>query len=282
MKAAIKQQIEALRTELNDHNYRYYVLDEPIVSDAEYDRLFQQLKALEEAHPELITSDSPTQRVGAQAETAFAEVVHRVPMLSLDNVFNDEELTAFDKRVRDKLGSEKMVEYSCELKLDGLAVSLLYENGELVQAATRGDGFKGEDITHNVRTIHSVPLKLRGSGYPRVLEVRGEVFMNKKGFAALNRMALEKGEKTFANPRNAAAGSLRQLDPRVTAQRPLDMYCYGVGYVEDGSLPDTHAGILQQLKEWGLRVNHEFTLSSGVGGCLAFYYDVMKRRAQLP
>lgn len=282
MKTAIKNQIEALRAQLNEHNYRYYVMDEPTVSDAEYDRLFHELKQLEQQHPEFITADSPTQRVGAQAQTAFAEVVHRVPMLSLDNVFNDEELAAFDKRVRDKLGSEKAVEYSCELKLDGLAVSLLYENGELVQAATRGDGFKGEDITHNVRTIQAVPLKLRGSGYPSVLEVRGEVFMNKKGFAALNKMALEKGEKTFVNPRNAAAGSLRQLDPRLTAQRPLDMYCYGVGYVEGGALPDTHAGILRQLKEWGLRVNHEFVLSQGISGCLDFYNDVMNRRAKLP
>lgn len=282
MKSDIKREIEALRAQLNEHNYRYYVQDDPIVSDAEYDRLLRQLMTLENAHPDLITADSPTQRVGAQAEAAFAEVIHRVPMLSLDNVFNDDELKAFDKRVRDKLGSDANVEYSCELKMDGLAVSLLYENGELVQGATRGDGFKGEDITHNVRTIHAVPLKLRGSGYPTLLEVRGEVFMNKKGFAELNKTALEKGDKTFVNPRNAAAGSLRQLDPRMTAQRPLDMFCYGVGYIEGGALPDTHAGILEQLKEWGLRVNTEFKLSQGIDGCLKFYNEINNRRTNLP
>jgi len=277
----IQHQIDSLRDQLNEHNYRYYVLDQPIVSDAEYDRLFRQLNDLEQAHPELIRADSPTQRVGASAVSAFAEVIHRVPMLSLDNVFNDEELLAFDKRVRDKLGSDKPVEYSCELKLDGLAVSLLYENGELVQAATRGDGFKGEDITHNVRTIKAVPLKLRGSGFPALLEVRGEVFMDKKGFTALNKVAMEKGDKSFANPRNAAAGSLRQLDPRITAQRPLDMYCYGVGYVEGGSVADTHAKILQQLKEWGLRVNSEFKLAGSISDCLLFYRDILDRRGKL-
>ncbi len=282
MKSDIKREIESLRAQLNEHNYRYYVQDDPIVSDAEYDRLMRQLMALENEHPELITADSPTQRVGAQPESAFAEVIHRVPMLSLDNVFNDDELKAFDKRVRDKLGADANVEYGCELKMDGLAVSLLYENGELVQGATRGDGFKGEDITHNVRTIHAVPLKLRGSGYPKLLEVRGEVFMNKKGFAELNKMALEKGEKTFVNPRNAAAGSLRQLDPRMTAQRPLDMFCYGIGYIEGGALPDTHSGILEKLKEWGLRVNNEFELSVGIDGCLKFYNEIMNRRANLP
>src|SRR5690606_8384863 len=261
---ALVQQVEQLRDQLREHNYHYYVLDNPVIPDAEYDRLFRQLQELERAHPELITRDSPTQRVGDKPLDEFAQVQHRVPMLSLDNVFNDEELVAFDRRVRERLESDDDIEYVCEPKLDGLAVSLRYENGEFVQAATRGDGQTGEDITQNIRTIQSIPLRLHGTGYPATLEVRGEVFMPKAGFDAMNRKAAEKGEKIFANPRNAAAGSLRQLDPRITAQRPLDMYCYGVGYVEGGELSDTHFGNLQLLKQWGLRVNGEIRLARGV------------------
>lgn len=278
---ALVQQIEQLRDQLREHNYHYYVLDNPVIPDVEYDRLFRQLQELERAHPELITRDSPTQRVGDKPLDEFAQVQHRVPMLSLDNVFNDEELVAFDRRVRDRLETEDDIEYVCEPKLDGLAVSLRYENGEFVQAATRGDGQTGEDITQNIRTIQSIPLRLHGSGYPATLEVRGEVFMPKAGFDELNRRAAEKGDKVFANPRNAAAGSLRQLDPRITAQRPLDMYCYGVGYVDGGELSDTHFGNLQLLKQWGLRVNGEIRLARGVQALQQYHDDILARRNAL-
>lgn len=278
---ALVQQVEQLREQLREHNYHYYVLDNPVIPDAEYDRLFRQLQELERAHPELITRDSPTQRVGDKPLDEFAQVQHRVPMLSLDNVFNDEELVAFDRRVRERLESDDEIEYVCEPKLDGLAVSLRYENGEFVQAATRGDGQTGEDITQNIRTIQSIPLRLHGTGYPAMLEVRGEVFMPKAGFEELNRKAAEKGEKIFANPRNAAAGSLRQLDPRITAQRPLDMYCYGVGYVDGGELSDTHFGNLQLLKQWGLRVNGEIRLARGVQALQQYHDDILARRNAL-
>lgn len=278
---ALVQQVEQLREQLREHNYHYYVLDNPVIPDVEYDRLFRQLQELERAHPELITRDSPTQRVGDKPLDEFAQVQHRVPMLSLDNVFNDEELVAFDRRVRERLETEDDIEYVCEPKLDGLAVSLRYENGEFVQAATRGDGQTGEDITQNIRTIQSIPLRLHGTGYPATLEVRGEVFMPKAGFDELNRRAAEKGDKVFANPRNAAAGSLRQLDPRITAQRPLDMYCYGVGYVDGGELSDTHFGNLQLLKQWGLRVNGEIRLARGVQALQQYHDDILARRNAL-
>ncbi|MEZ5508636.1 MAG: NAD-dependent DNA ligase LigA [Gammaproteobacteria bacterium] len=278
---ALVQQIEQLRDQLREHNYHYYVLDNPVIPDVEYDRLFRQLQELERAHPELITRDSPTQRVGDKPLDEFAQVQHRVPMLSLDNVFNDEELVAFDRRVRERLESDDEIEYVCEPKLDGLAVSLRYENGEFVQAATRGDGQTGEDITQNIRTIQSIPLRLHGTGYPVTLEVRGEVFMPKAGFEELNRKAAEKGDKVFANPRNAAAGSLRQLDPRITAQRPLDMYCYGVGYVDGGEMSDTHFGNLQLLKQWGLRVNGEIRLARGVQALQQYHDDILARRNAL-
>ena len=278
---ALMQQIEQLRDQLREHNYHYYVLDNPVIPDVEYDRLFRQLQELERAHPELITRDSPTQRVGDKPLDEFAQVQHRMPMLSLDNVFNDEELVAFDRRVRERLESDDEIEYVCEPKLDGLAVSLRYENGEFVQAATRGDGQTGEDITQNIRTIQSIPLRLHGTGYPATLEVRGEVFMPKAGFEELNRKAAEKGDKVFANPRNAAAGSLRQLDPRITAQRPLDMYCYGVGYVDGGEMSDTHFGNLQLLKQWGLRVNGEIRLARGVQALQQYHDDILARRNAL-
>lgn len=279
--SSVAHQIEQLRTQLREHNYKYYVLDEPSIPDVEYDRLFHQLKQLETDHPDLITLDSPTQRVGDKPLAAFQQVQHRIPMLSLDNVFNEEELFAFDRRLRDRLHQEEDIDYVCEPKLDGLAVSLLYENGVLVQAATRGDGQTGEDITQNIRTIDSIPLRLRGDNYPQILEVRGEVFMPKAGFDALNKKALENGEKTFANPRNAAAGSLRQLDSSITAQRPLDMYCYSVGYVEGGQLADSHYGNLMLLKQWGVRINPEIEQVTGAAALQRYHDHILAKRVEL-
>ncbi len=281
MPSKVQQQIEQLRSELNEHSYRYYVLDDPSVPDAEYDRLFRQLQQLESEHPHLITSESPTQRVGNQPLDGFKQVQHKVPMLSLDNVFNPEELQAFDQRLRERLKLDHAIEYVCEPKLDGLAVSLMYENGILVQGATRGDGQTGEDITHNIRTIDSIPLKLRGDGYPGVLEVRGEVFMPKKGFHKLNEQALEKGEKLFANPRNAAAGSLRQLDARLTRQRPLDIYCYSVGYVDKGTLADTHYDNLKLLAQWGFKINPEIVLAQGASELQQYHDRILTKRDAL-
>lgn len=276
------ERIAQLRSEIDEHNYRYYVLDEPSVPDAEYDRLFRELKALEAEHPELVTPESPTQRVGGEALTAFDQVRHEVPMLSLGNAFEEQDLTDFDRRVRDGLGLDGgVVEYSCEPKLDGLAVSLLYENGQLVRGATRGDGTTGENITANVRTVRNIPLRLHGHGWPALLEVRGEIYMPKAGFEALNAKALEQGGKTFANPRNAAAGSLRQLDPRITASRPLELCSYGIGQT-DGVLPDTHIGILEALKGWGLPISRELKLARGVEECRAYYQDIGERRDSLP
>lgn len=276
------ERIAQLRSEIDEHNYRYYVLDEPSVPDAEYDRLFRELKALEAEHPELVTPESPTQRVGGEALTVFGQVRHEVPMLSLGNAFEEQDLTDFDRRVRDGLGLDGgAVEYSCEPKLDGLAVSLLYENGQLVRGATRGDGTTGENITANVRTVRNIPLRLHGHGWPVLLEVRGEIYMPKAGFEALNAKALEQGGKTFANPRNAAAGSLRQLDPRITASRPLELCAYGIGQT-DGVLPDTHIGILDALKGWGLPISRELKLARGVEECRAYYQDIGERRDSLP
>ena len=276
----LQQRINQLRDEINHHNYRYYVLDAPEIPDAEYDRLLRELQRLEADHPELITADSPTQRVGGAPVKAFGEVRHTVPMLSLDNAFSDEEVADFDRRAREKLEVDQL-EYVAEPKLDGLAVSLRYEHGVLVQAATRGDGVTGEDVTHNIRTINAVPLRLTGSDYPARLEVRGEVYMPKAGFDALNADARAKGDKEFANPRNAAAGSLRQLDPRVTAERPLSIYCYGVGEVAANALPDTHIAILEKLKTWGLRVSPEVKQVDGVPGLLDYYRAIERRRDAL-
>lgn len=278
----IAQQIASLRQIINEHNYRYYVLDDPNVSDAEFDTLFLQLKKLEEQHPELITSDSPTQRVGAQPLKAFAEVRHGMPMLSLENAFSEEDVAAFNQRVQDRLDTTQSIEYVCEPKLDGLAVSILYENGILTRAATRGDGETGEDITENIRTINMIPLHLRGDHFPARLEVRGEVYMPKAGFDKLNARAEAKGEKIFVNPRNAAAGSLRQLDPRITASRPLAFFCYGVGIFEGENLPEKHSEILQALGAWGLRVNPETKVVDGIEKCLAFHAAMAKKRAKLP
>ncbi len=275
------KRIEELRKQLAHHNYQYYVLDNPEIPDIEYDRLFRELQQLEAEHPELITPDSPTQRVGGAPLKGFSEVKHEIPMLSLGNVFSEEELTDFDRRVRDGLGIDEVI-YAAEPKLDGLAISIRYEYGVLVRAATRGDGATGEDVTQNVRTIDAVPLKLYGDDYPKVLEVRGEIYMSRDGFAELNERQREKGDKTFANPRNAAAGSLRQLDSRITAERPLTMYCYSIGVVEGATLPDTHSAILHKLKDWGLRVSPEIKVVKGMQGCLNYYNAIGARRDDLP
>lgn len=276
-----KERAAALRREIEEHNYRYYVLNDPSVPDAEYDRLLRELEELEAAHPELATPDSPTRRVGAPPAREFRAVRHEVPMLSLSNAFSDEEVQDFDRRVRKGLGLDtgEEVDYYAEPKIDGVAVSLRYENGRFVRAATRGDGTTGEDITENVRTIHSVPLQLRGKGHPPLLEVRAEVFMTRRGFERLNREAAERGEKTFLNPRNAAAGSLRQLDPRVTARRPLEIFVHGFAGTEP--LAARHSETLAQLREWGLRVAPESRLVHGVKGCLAYYAEIGERRNRL-
>ena len=284
MSTSVAARIGALRREIERHNYQYYVLDDPLIPDAEYDRLFRELQALEAEHPELVTPDSPTRRVGGEPLQGFAEVRHEIPMLSLGNVFSEQELADFDRRVREGLGlaNEESVEYCAEPKLDGLAISLRYEGGLLTRAATRGDGTRGEDVTGNVRTIDAVPLRLLGDDHPRVLEVRGEVYMPRAGFEALNERQRRQGGKVFANPRNAAAGSLRQLDPRVTASRPLSMYCYGIGVVEDGTLPETHSAIMRRIRGWGLRVCPELRVVKGLQGCLDYYRDIGGRRDALP
>lgn len=281
--AATKQEVESLRNLIRDYNYQYHVLDDPSVPDAEYDRLVRELQDLEKKYPELITADSPTQRVGAEPVEAFGTVTHLIPMLSLDNAFTPDELNEFHRRVTERLELEvdADLQYAAEPKLDGAAISLLYENGQLVRGATRGDGSTGEDVTHNVRTIDAVPLKLLQSGYPGTLEVRGEVFMPREGFRAYNEHAIAKGEKTFVNPRNAAAGSLRQLDPRLTAERPLDIYVYAVGFTRGGSLPSCHNEILDRLQDWGFKVCPERRVVGGVAGCLEFYADIGARRDSL-
>lgn len=278
----IQQQLAELREQLAYHGYRYYVEDNPEIPDAEYDRLMQELLALEAEHPELITTDSPSQRVGGQPLAAFTQIQHEIPMLSLDNAFDDQELMAFEKRMKDRLPAAASLTYCCEPKLDGLAVSLMYENGILVQAATRGDGTTGENITENVRTIRAVPLRLRGEGWPRRLEVRGEVFMPKQGFEDLNEKARKKGEKTFANPRNAAAGSLRQLDPRITATRPLHFYAYSVGVVEGMELAESQYQRLVQLKNWGLPMCPEVRQLNNIQEVIAYYQDIGDKRQSLP
>ena len=270
-----------LRKQIDQHNYRYYVLDEPAIPDAEYDRLFNELRSLEEQYPDLVTSDSPTQRVGSQPSPSFSQVQHEVPMLSLANAFSDDDLHDFDRRVRQRLEGDAGVQYVCEPKLDGLAVSLLYEDGVLVRGATRGDGTTGEDVTSNIRTVRNIPLKLQGSGWPAVLEVRGEVYMPRAGFEQLNERARDEGSKTFANPRNAAAGSLRQLDSRITAQRPLEFCAYGYGRVEGGELPDNQHEILLKVRDWGLKINTEMRLVDSVQGCLDYYRMLGEKRDSL-
>ena len=278
----IQTQIDNLRKTLRQYEYEYHVLDNPTVPDSEYDRLFHQLKALELAHPEFLTSDSPTQRVGAKPLSGFSQIRHEIPMLSLDNAFSDEEFNAFVKRIEDRLiVLPKPLTFCCEPKLDGLAVSILYVNGVLTQAATRGDGTTGEDITANIRTIRNIPLQLLTDNPPARLEVRGEVFMPHAGFERLNEYALEHGEKTFANPRNAAAGSLRQLDPNITSKRPLVLNAYGIGIAEGVELPNTHYARLQWLKSIGIPVNPEIRLCNGTNEVLDFYRDIQNKRSSL-
>lgn len=279
---SLQQQIDKLRQDLRRYEYEYHVLDNPTIPDAEYDRLFHQLKALEAEHPELITADSPTQRVGAKPLSGFAQIRHEIPMLSLDNAFSDEEFYAFVKRIEDRLiRLPEPLTFCCEPKLDGLAVSILYVNGVLTQAATRGDGTTGEDITANIRTIRNIPLQLLMDNPPARLEVRGEVFMPHEGFERLNQQALEKDEKTFANPRNAAAGSLRQLDPKITSKRPLVLNAYGIGIAEGVDLPNTHYDRLQWLKSIGIPVNPEIRLCNGTDEVLDFYRDIQNKRSSL-
>jgi len=278
----ISRRIDALRKEIREHNYRYYVEDAPDIPDAEYDRLLRELENLEAENPQLITEDSPTQRVGAEPLSTFSQVRHRVPMLSLGNAFSDEEVAEFDRRITETLETDQ-IEYAVEPKLDGLAISLRYENGVLVQGATRGDGATGENVTHNVRTIKSIPLMLRSENdIPPLLEVRGEIFMSKKGFDELNQRQLKAGEKIFANPRNAAAGSLRQLDPKITATRPLSIYVYALGEVSEDFHFEDHFSLLQQLKKWGLPVCPEIQLVKGAKGCLVYYQYLAEKRDALP
>ncbi|MEO8442683.1 MAG: NAD-dependent DNA ligase LigA, partial [Betaproteobacteria bacterium] len=276
----IAERVAALRAELDQHNYRYYALDQPVVSDAEYDRLFRELQALEAAHPELVTPDSPTQRVGAQPLAEFAQVAHRTPMLSLNNAFADEEITAFDKRVREALDAAT-VAYAAEPKFDGLAISLIYTDGHLTTGATRGDGYTGEDVTANLRTVRAIPLKLRTDKAPPLLEVRGEVLMLRAEFERMNLRQRELGEKEFVNPRNAAAGSLRQLDPRITATRRLAFFAYGTGAWPDGGLRK-HAQLLERLAELGFPVTAERAVVQGVDGMLGYYRAIGEKRAILP
>ena len=278
----LQAKLETLRNTLRRYEYEYHVLDNPSVPDSEYDRLFHQLKALELEHPDLVTADSPTQRVGAKPLAGFRQIRHEMPMLSLDNAFSDEEFYAFVKRIEDRLiVLPKPLTFCCEPKLDGLAVSILYINGVLSQAATRGDGNRGEDITANIRTIRNVPLQLLIDNPPARLEVRGEVFMPHVGFERLNKHALKLGEKTFANPRNAAAGSLRQLDPNITSKRPLAFNAYSIGIAEGINLPNTHYARLQWLKSVGIPINPEIRLCNGAEEVLAFYRDMQNKRALL-
>ena len=297
--AKTKKRIEELRSEINDHNYRYYVLDAPVISDAQYDKLLRELQQLEQQHPDLITPDSPTQRVGAAPAKVFGEVRHRLPMTSMDNAFDADEARDWDERVRKGLGTDQAVHYTAEPKFDGTSISLRYEDGVLVQAGTRGDGATGEDVTQNVRTIRTVPLKLHGKGWPKVLEVRGEIVIPKKAFEKLNAEQLKQGGKLFANPRNAAAGSLRQLDPRITATRPLSFFPWGLGEVAGGKVPATamdggsaenagaafphhYSGVIEKLRDWGFRTTDLFRKLRGIEDCLAYSEEIGAKRDKLP
>ncbi len=280
--AGIRSKAAALREQLNLHNHRYYVLDDPVIPDAEYDRLFRELQSLEQQYPELQTADSPTQRVGGMVLEGFQSVRHQVPMLSLDNAFDDEELVAFDSRIRDRLKYKEEIEYVCEPKLDGIAISLLYRQGVLSRGATRGDGERGEDITANVRTVASIPLRLLGAQVPSLLEVRGEIYLPHAGFKGINEAALAAGEKTFVNPRNAAAGSLRQLDSQITASRPLEMCAYSIGRIEGVDDPESHFDTLEKLRGWGFLVNSHIDVVTGATECMAYYRRLEAERDQLP
>jgi DNA ligase (NAD+) len=277
------KRVAELRALLDRYNYRYHALDDPEVPDAEYDRLLVELRALESEHPQLISADSPTQRVGAAPVAAFGEVRHRMAMLSLDNAFSIDDVRDFDRRIRERFPQLPAVSYSAEPKLDGLAVSVTYEHGLFTQAATRGDGETGEDISQNLKTIAALPLRLRTDDPPQVLEVRGEVFMPLAGFERFNREALARGEKTLVNPRNAAAGSLRQLDPRLTAARPLDLFMYGIGHVDwGGQLPARHGELLQLLRHWGFKICPQDRVVDSIDACLDYYREIGAARAALP
>jgi len=281
--AQLKDEVATLSSQLDQYNYEYYVLDAPTVPDAQYDRLFQRLSAIEAAQPSLKLSSSPTQRVGAKALSQFSQVQHEVPMLSLDNVFDDEQLADFNRRNQERLATNQALWFCCEPKLDGIAISLLYRDGVLERGATRGDGLIGEDITQNVKTIGSIPLKLRGDDYPEVLEVRGEIYMPKAGFNALNAKAQAAGEKGFMNPRNAAAGSLRQLDSSITATRPLEMCAYSTGLVEGErkALSNSHYENLKQLHQWGFLINAQMQRVQGVEACAKYFVDLGEKRERL-
>ena len=280
----VRVEYEQLKDELNQHNHRYYVLDEPTIPDSEYDRSMRRLQEIEQQFPELLSDDSPSQRVGGAPLPSFSQVSHDVPMLSLDNAFNEDELEAFDRRIRDRLNfkAHEQLDYACEPKLDGVAVSLMYRDGLLVRGATRGDGKVGEDITANVRTIKSIPLKLSGEGIPQLLEVRGEIYLPRAGFAKINAAAIASGDKVFVNPRNAAAGSLRQLDSKITASRPLEMCAYSVGQFQGGATPDTHLNMLNALAGWGFKINTYVEAVRGVAACEDYYEGMQKRRDSLP
>ena len=277
----ISERAQQLRDLINRYNFLYYSADDPEVTDAEYDRLFAELKQLETKYPVLVTPDSPTQRVGSAPLNKFTQVTHAMPMLSLDNVFDEAELTAFNQRVRDRLNTDAVITYAAEPKLDGLAISIRYENGLLVQAATRGDGAVGEDVTENVRTIRNIPLKLHGNNVPQVVEIRGEIYIPKAGFEKLNQQRLANNEKLFVNPRNAAAGSLRQLDSSVTASRPLALFCYGLGEIEGMERPASHTEAMQIIKKWGGAVCPDTKQLQGVDECLEYLHQIGERRASL-
>lgn len=279
--SSLHERLRALRDQLHHHSYQYYVLDAPEIPDVEYDRLFCELQEIEAQHPEWLTADSPSQRVGAEPLPSFNQVRHETPMLSLDNVFSEQELLDFDRRVKSRLDEAATLAYACEPKLDGIAVSLLYVDGVLVRGATRGDGRVGEDITQNVRTIASIPLRLRGEGWPEELEVRGEIYMPRAGFERINAIGRETDGKVFVNPRNAAAGSLRQLDSRITAKRPLEMSCYGIALQEGEALFETHSEGLQRLRNWGFLVSSELRVVDSIEGCLAYYEGLLARRDAL-
>ena len=279
----VAAQVAALREAIRGHDHRYYVLDNPEIPDREYDGLMRELERLEADHPELVTGDSPTQRVGASPSESFAEAIHHVAMLSLANAFDEDEVRAFDRRIRERLGAEEgggfSVDYVGEAKIDGVAISLVYEQGTLVRGATRGDGVRGEDVTANVRTIRAIPLKLLGPTAPALIEIRGEIFMTRDGFERMNEEQRERDEQTYVNPRNAASGALRQLDPGVTASRPLSMYCYGSGMVsEDAVLPHRHGDLLEVMAAWGLPVSPHTRVLTDVDACLAYHADIGRRR----
>jgi DNA ligase (NAD+) len=274
----LRKRLMALRDQLHHHSYQYYVLDASFIPDAEYDRLFNELLAIEATHPDWLSADSPSQRVGAAPLPSFNQVRHETPMLSLDNVFSEQELLDFDRRVKSRLDDVHMLRYACEPKLDGIAVSLLYVDGVLVRGATRGDGRVGEDITQNVKTISSIPLRLRGDDWPDDLEVRGEIYMPRAGFERINTLARETDGKVFVNPRNAAAGSLRQLDSRITAKRPLEMSCYGIAQQEGDALFTSHSDGLQRLREWGFLVSPELQVVDSIEGCVSYYHALLERR----